>query len=311
MTYRVSRRTYGAPPTITAAPQRRRRAVNLTAVPLNLRHDPPPLPFALPAQWRTLRSIPDTGVRNMALDLALMARARRSGEAVWRCYAWSTPTVSFGRHEGTRGHFDAESLARVGLDAVRRPTGGRALLHARELTYSATMPLSAELPWRAAYDAINALLLRSLQRLGVPASLVGDADAMPVRPDGPLCFDEPAAGEIVVGRAKLVGSAVWRERGAFLQHGSILLHDDQSLLASASRSAGSRSSALPPPAASLHDWSNSIGRPAPTWSDVADAIESVLAERGTVTPLQLDATTSADVEAQARDIARDTWLWRR
>ena len=349
MTYRVERRTAARQNTPTASPpRRRRRAVNLTAVPLNLRHihdsaatvvtpvvtsvvtpvasivaatvqsGPGALPTStataprslstiFPHRWYTLRSMPDTGVRNMACDLALMSRARRTGDAVWRCYAWSTPTVSFGRHERTRGHFDTDSVARAGLDAVRRPTGGRALLHARELTYSVTLPMESGVPWRAAYDAINAILLHALQSLGVPASMVAQADATPVRPDGPRCFDAPAVGEIVVGRAKLVGSAVWRERGAFLQHGSILLHDDQSRLVDATRVA----STPPPPAASLHDCFESLGQPCPTWSDVADTLEAALAETRTVTPLHLDATTADEIAAHAQDIARDAWLWRR
>lgn len=277
----------------------------------------------LPARFRTMRSEPQAGVRNMAVDLALLGRARATGEAVWRCYSWSQPTVSFGRNETVRHRFDANSLSRAGLDAVRRPTGGRALLHSREVTYSVTLPIADALPWRAAYAAVNAVLLRALQRLGVEAMLVSEAQSEPVRPNGPLCFDRPAAGEIMVDGAKLVGSAVWRERGAYLQHGSILLHDDQSLLATAMiapltdippREAPPRQAPppqAPPPAASLNTWFAARQLTPPTWSDVAHALDHTLAEQSDVTSLQFDASLLAQAERIEGDLAKTEWLWRR
>ena len=244
----------------------------------------------------------------MAFDLALLDRARVTGEAVWRCYSWSRPTVSFGRNETVLGRFDARSLSHAGLDAVRRPTGGRALLHSREVTYSVTTPIADTLPWRAAYAAINTVLLRALHSLGVDATLVPSAHADAVRPDGPVCFDRPAAGEIVVDGAKLVGSAVWRERGAYLQHGSILLHDDQSLLANAMIAAPT---AATPQAASLNAWFTARQLAPPTWSHVADALDQALAEQYDVTPLELDASPSAAADRIERDWSNAQWLWRR
>jgi lipoate-protein ligase A len=265
----------------------------------------------------------------MALDMALLERARTVGEGVWRCYAWSRPTVSFGRNESVAGRFDRASVTQAGLDAVRRPTGGRALLHGREVTYSATLPLADSIGWREAYAAINAILLDALRELGVAATLVSndwpaDVDAAaadaapprsaPTRPDGPLCFERPALGEIAVGAAKLVGSAVWRERGAYLQHGSILLHDDQPLLLRATipdapdhqRAHGSL-----PPAASLDACFAADGRPTPTWSDVADALEASLARRADVRVLPLDRALVEATSHAADAYTRDGWLWRR
>ncbi len=262
----------------------------------------------LPVRFRTLRSAPATGTHNMALDLALLDRARLSGEAVWRCYAWSRPTISFGRNEIVRGRFDAASLSRAALDAVRRPTGGRALLHSREVTYSVTAPVASDLPWRAAYAAINSILLRALRALGVDAMLVPDAESEAVRPDGPVCFDRPAAGEITVHGAKLVGSAVWRERGAYLQHGSILLHDDQSLLASAMIAPPT----MPTPrAASLDAWFASRGLATPSWSSVADSLEHALATEHDVTPMEADVSLMAATERTEADLSSAHWLWRR
>lgn len=166
----------------------------------------------------------------MATDAALMAMVTPA-VGVWRWYGWSAPTISFGRNERVSGRFSEARLADAGLTAVRRPTGGRALLHAREVTYSVTCALNEDLGWRDAYDAINTILCGALQDLGVPVTRAGAQPA--VAPDGPVCFDMPAEGELVVAGRKLVGSAVWRQGTRYLQHGSILLQDDQALLTQA------------------------------------------------------------------------------
>ena len=181
----------------------------------------------LPTRWSWWEDGAHDGVTNMAVDEALLASVR-PGEGTWRWYGWSTPTVSFGRNERIVGRISPAHLAASALGAVRRPTGGRALLHHRELTYCVTLPLAAHVPWRAAYDAVNQLLLDALRFSNVPVDLAAGAGA--VLPDGPVCFDHPATGELTVNGRKLVGSAVWRHGDAYLQHGSILLHDDQPLL---------------------------------------------------------------------------------
>jgi lipoate-protein ligase A len=267
----------------------------------------------LPAEWRTVRSAPASGSYNMAVDSALMTAASDRGFGVWRTYAWSNPTVSFGRHEAIRDRFSPDSLAKAGLDAVRRPTGGRALLHDAEVTYSVTLPISDRTSWKAVYSAINLILLSALRSMGVAAELVPESAASPVRPDGPLCFEAPSAGEIVVGGAKISGSAVWRERGTYLQHGSILLHDGQHRLPSAMISGSDYG--LMPSAASL-----ATCLPAtPKAEDVAAALENALrndiANRhsagGSVTNDDAalpDSALIARHEARFRD---ETWLWRR
>ena len=112
----------------------------------------------------------------------------------------------------------------------------------------------------------------------------------------------------MVDGAKLVGSAVWRERGAYLQHGSILLHDDQSLLANAMIAAPT---AATPQAASLNAWFTARQLAPPTWSHVADALDQALAEQYDVTPLELDASPSAAADRIERDWSNAQWLWRR
>jgi lipoyl(octanoyl) transferase len=264
----------------------------------------------MPPAWQTFRSAPASGARNMAVDTALMETARDRAFGVWRTYAWERPTVSFGRHEAVRTRFDAASVARAGMDAVRRPTGGRALLHAAEVTYSVALPVSASVPWQVVYAAINGVLIDALRALGAPASLAGVPTGPQVRPDGPACFAQPAEGEIIVQGAKLVGSAVWRERGAYLQHGSILLEDHQDRLRDAMcgdverpalRAPATLATVLPSP---------------PSWTAVADALEralrsAVAARHGDVLSADVPPLDDAEVARHEVRFADPAWLWRR
>ena len=263
----------------------------------------------MPREWSFLRSPASDGLTNMAIDAALLELAGDTACAVWRCYAWTTPTISFGRNERTRGRFSSDQLRDAGFRAVRRPTGGRALLHSREVTYSVAMPLDERRSWRVAYAAVNDVLLRAVQSLGVPAQLVADHEAPAIAPDGPVCFDRPAAGEITVHGRKLVGSAVWRQGGAYLQHGSILLADDQARLADAA------DVALPPspPAASLEACAPTQA----TWSIVVDALAASLATVATphravtIEPFAPPRDFPARVASHHVALGSDDWLWRR
>lgn len=269
------------------------------------RSGPGPL---LPAVWCWWEDGAHDGVTNMAVDEALRASAR-AGKGTWRWYRWATPTVSFGRNERLAGRVTPARLAATGLDAVRRPTGGRALLHHRELTYSVTMTLPAPVPWRAAYDAVNAILLDGLRRAGVHAAPA--PDARPVAPDGPVCFDQPSAGELTVHGRKLVGSAVWRQGECYLQHGSILLHDDQPLLQSLADDG-----AASPAAATLA--SCFPGEPDDAVAQrVLGAMRAALdgAMPGERHARPRDAAADAGwadlVAAHHRQLADPRWLWRR
>lgn len=273
----------------------------------------------LPARWRAMRSAPASGVTNMAIDATLLEAAAHREFGVWRTYAWDQPTVSFGRNEAVRGRVDPATLADAGLQAVRRPTGGRALLHAAEVTYSVTLPIGDGIPWHAAYGAVNEVLIAALRALGVAAELAGPLQQPPLRPDGPVCFAQPAPGEIVVAGAKLVGSAVWRERGAYLQHGSILLEDHQQRLSAA---LVGRPSVDEGPSAAAPDEGPSAAAltqccpTAPTWEHVADALEAALRavlltrHEGVLSSesVPLDADVLHRHETRYRDAQ---WLWRR
>jgi lipoate-protein ligase A len=183
------------------------------------------------SRWRLLLARPRSGAENMARDSALQARAARTGETVFSIYSWTRPTLSFGRHQPAAGLYDLGKIRSANVDVVRRPTGGRAILHDREVTYSVTSPVKDAPPLRETYSRINRVLLEGLTRLGVDAELAspGERARTPsVRP----CFEAPGEGELVAHGGKLVGSAQWRDEGALLQHGSILVDDDQTAIPS-------------------------------------------------------------------------------
>ena len=165
----------------------------------------------------------------MARDTALMERARESQECVFSVYSWTAPTLSLGRNQAAKDRYDLDKIRQHGIEVVRRPTGGRALLHYHEVTYSVTAPLGEDEPLKESYDRINRILIDGLLRLGVEASEANPAGRTPQPGDLP-CFAAPVEGELVSGGAKLVGSAQVRESGALLQHGSILIQDDQPII---------------------------------------------------------------------------------
>ena len=176
-------------------------------------------------RWRLFLTGPASGSENMALDEALMSRARTTGEWVLRVYSWIGPTLSLGRNQCARAAYEPRALAGAGVGVVRRPTGGRAVLHDREVTYSVTAPAVDAGALQESYGRINRLLLDGLRSLGVAAEVAHVARAP--KPDLSPCFDRPSPGELMAAGRKLAGSAQWRDQGALLQHGSILVDGDQ------------------------------------------------------------------------------------
>jgi lipoate-protein ligase A len=163
----------------------------------------------------------------MARDTALQARAAQTGETVFSIYTWLRPTLSFGRHQPAVHIYDRDKIRDAHVDVVRRPTGGRTILHDREVTYSVTAPVNDAAPLRVAYARINRILMQGLASLGVASELASPAGRSE-RPNARPCFETPGEGELIARGKKLVGSAQWRSDGALLQHGSILVEDDQS-----------------------------------------------------------------------------------
>ena len=165
-----------------------------------------------------------SGAENMRLDRALLARADHdpTSDPVLRVYSWTPPAVSLGFHQSADA-LDPERLRAHGIDLVRRPTGGAAVLHHEEITYSVSGPLGLpELGRRvlSIHDGIAAVLRGTLAALGVAARAGGDG-----RPRDFACFAAAGGHEIAVDGRKLLGSALRRGRHAFLQHGSLLVGD--------------------------------------------------------------------------------------
>ena len=171
---------------------------------------------------------PADGATNMAIDEALLhALADGAGRPTLRFYQWLPPCLSLGYNEPC-ADVDEAACARLGYTWVRRPTGGRAILHTDELTYSVTAPEGEP---RVAgsivnsYRQLSAGLLAGLRALG--ADVFQAQTEKVVNPDqGAACFDTPSNYEITVGGKKLVGSAQVRRRGIVLQHGALPLTGD-------------------------------------------------------------------------------------
>lgn len=176
-------------------------------------------------RWRLLVDGPAPGPWNMGVDEALLASALRDGPPTLRFYTWEGAWLSLGY--GQRGEAARlAACARAGVGVVRRPTGGRAVLHGGDLTYALAAPASllpADL--RACYGLVAEALLAGLRALGAEAERIPGAGQGPGHGDFD-CFARPAPDELCARGRKLVGSAQRRTRGGVLQHGSIRVFPD-------------------------------------------------------------------------------------
>jgi lipoate-protein ligase A len=182
------------------------------------------------ATWRLLiETTPRTGAWNMAIDEAIMeAVAVGSAPPTLRLYQWQPPCVSLGKRQPLSG-IDIARCREDGVDIVRRSTGGLAILHTDELTYSIVTSPDDPRAAGAVLDSYRKLsqgLVAGLRLLDVPAEM------QPVNLDGAshyasaACFEAPSAYEITAGGRKLMGSAQTRPHGKLLQHGSLPLYGD-------------------------------------------------------------------------------------
>jgi lipoyl(octanoyl) transferase len=184
----------------------------------------------MPKNWRLILSPPQSGARNMALDECLLiSAASKRMPPTLRLYSWEVPTLSLGYAQSFKD-VDYTSLEQLGWGLVRRPTGGRAILHTDELTYSVTASIDDPIMSGSlleSYQRISTALLSALSVLGINAN----ADSVyPTRvpPAGkdPVCFEVPSNYEITVAGKKLIGSAQARKNNGVLQHGSLPLFGD-------------------------------------------------------------------------------------
>lgn len=176
--------------------------------------------------WRLIiDEAPRTGAMNMAVDEAILT-AHRDGlvPPTLRLYRWGPACVSFGYSQKFEQEVDPEACAELGVDWVRRTTGGRAVLHDEELTYSVVIRTEL-LPGGVleTYRIISGGLVAAFRELGLHAVLADRHQQPRFEGTSAACFDSPSAYELVVNGKKAVGSAQARKDGVILQHGSIPL----------------------------------------------------------------------------------------
>ena len=183
-----------------------------------------------PILWRFIRTPPAQGAWNMAVDEAILDFAGRGAvPPTLRIYAWSPACLSLGYAQPI-SDIEMNNLHDRGWDIVRRPTGGRAILHTDELTYSVSGPLSdPHLSGSVleSYQRLAFALLETLNLMGIKADSARNSSPLDSQDrKNPVCFEVPSNYEITVAGKKLIGSAQARRKSGFLQHGSLPLTGD-------------------------------------------------------------------------------------
>jgi lipoate-protein ligase A len=180
-------------------------------------------------KWRILDSGFNTGKVNMEVDIKL-AESCSPDEAVLRFYRWNPYCISLGANQNIN-ELNVAQAENDKIDVVFRPTGGRAILHAEELTYSVIYPIDENISFRDIYHEINITLIKGLVDYN---SILSSLEMENIQPNlqnfykeqlSALCFAVPAKSEIKYSGKKLVGSAQKKMKHGLLQHGSILCGD--------------------------------------------------------------------------------------
>lgn len=217
--------------------------------------------------WRLIVDGPCDGAWNMAVDAAILAaRARGEAPPTLRLYRWRCPTASLGRFQDV-DDVDAEAVRAMGAEVVRRPTGGRGVLHDDELTYSVVAAVSDGLPRGvvASYRLLSTALAEAYRRLGVPAELTA-------RPRGSrasgACYLHATHADLSLGSSKLSGSAQVWQGDACLQHGSFVRSRDVDAEARIFRLGAEDAARLRASAATLEDV---LGEP-PSFEALEEAV---------------------------------------
>jgi lipoate-protein ligase A len=188
--------------------------------------------------WRYIDSGNCSPAFNMALDEALLEwHSKGEIPPTIRFYGWNPATLSIGYFQKAEKEINLEAVKKYGLGFVRRPTGGRGVLHDNELTYSVIV--SEEHPdmpktVTEAYRVISEGILEGFKNLGLDAYFAiprTEEEKQGLKsPRSAVCFDAPSWYELVVEGRKVAGSAQTRQKGVILQHGSILLDLDEDML---------------------------------------------------------------------------------
>lgn len=178
---------------------------------------------------------PLEGSWNMAVDEYLFQSLAEEPHTILRFYTWKNPTVSLGYSQKVPAVVDVEFCKTKGIDIVRRMTGGKLVLHHKEVTYSLassdtdvfTSTLSDS------YRLISEALMKGLEKMGLKPMLASPGPQKYVRGNLP-CFSYPSRNEVEVNGKKIIGSAQKRVGAKFIQHGSIPMEEDDERLASIS-----------------------------------------------------------------------------
>ena len=179
--------------------------------------------------WSILLTGESSGAYNMALDYALSVST--NDRSVLRLYEWNPRSVSIGHHQSS-GTVNKHLCMELGVDFVRRPTGGRAILHSEEITYSVIIP-GSDYGFGELYRKVHSAIGRAVARLGINVDLVRTSplrNSMSPKSRKSVCFVSSAKTELEFNGKKIVGSAGRRYRNAILLHGSILLGDGHKAL---------------------------------------------------------------------------------
>jgi lipoate-protein ligase A len=273
-------------------------------------------------QWRILDTGPADGFTNMAVDEAILEmHAAKGGLSTLRFYTWSPPALSLGYGQPIEADIDLTQCQALGIDVVRRPTGGRAVLHDHEITYSVVV--SADDPRvtsgvLASYLMISQALIRGLAYLGITAELLPLRRGVPLLSGraSPVCFATPSSYEVAVGGRKIIGSAQRRARDVIMQHGSIPLSWDIKKMHAVFGSPQRHDESAPREPA-YHSFMTSLqeaGGRAYHYAEVVAALARGIAETWEIELIQgqlSDAERQRSAYLSVTKYRSDTWTWQR
>jgi lipoate-protein ligase A len=180
--------------------------------------------------WRLLPYRKASAAENMAVDEALFRKAIGGNfPPTLRFYGWQRPAVSLGHFQDARREIDIEACRRLGIDVIRRPTGGKAVLHEQELTYAVVAGDGSPVfppDILGTYRLISVCIARGLSAIGITTEMKTEGRTQTKGAAHAACFAHPSRYELLVAGRKICGAAQMRSQGAFLQHGALLISFD-------------------------------------------------------------------------------------
>jgi len=181
-------------------------------------------------KWRMIPFNRFNAFENMAIDEAIFKESQKGNmPPTLRFYSWKRDTVSIGYFQNAKREVNLDYCRDNTIDVVRRPTGGKAVLHENDLTYSMVASeenenFSSDI--METYRVISECLIGGLRRIGIEAEMMEEGRPRTKKTIDAYCFSAPSQYELLVNGRKICGSAQVRAKGIFLQHGSILIDID-------------------------------------------------------------------------------------